>query len=237
MIGQDRYVLLTGASSTLGLELAKLFAKDGYNLLIVAGSNDVLSSIANNLSGIYGVKVVTLFKNLFKQHAAVEIYNEVRSAGIEIEILVNDAGHGEHGSFIQTDLQRELDIIQLNICSLVSLTKLFLKDMVARRSGKILNVASIAGKLPGPLQSVYHGTKAFVHSFTEAIREEVKDSCVTVTSMLPGATATDFFNKAKMLQAKNIKDRKLAGVEEVAKDGYEALMQGEDLVISGFVTK
>ena len=109
--------------------------------------------------------------------------------------------------------------------------------MVARGNGKILNVASVAGKIPGPLQSVYHGTKAFVHSFTEAIRSEVKDNGITVTSLLPGATETDFFNKANMLKAKNIQEGKLASAADVAKDGYEALMSGDDMVISGFKNK
>ena len=199
MTSHDHYALLTGATSGIGLELAKLLARDGYNLVIVASSQEGLSNTANELSDIYRVKVITLSKNLFERNAATEIYEEMKSAGIEIEILVNDAEQGEHGAFIHTDIQRELDIIQLNVSSLVSLTKLFLKDMVERKKGKILNVAFVAGKLPGPLQAVYHGTKAFVHTFTEAIREEVKDSGVTVTSLLPGATATDFFNKAKMV--------------------------------------
>ena len=127
-----------------------------------------------------------------------------------MDILVNNAGQGQYGEFVDTDISREMDFIQLNITSLVILTKFFLKEMVERKSGKILNVASIASKLPGPLQSVYHGTKAFVHSFTEAIRNEVKDSGVTITSLLPGATDSDFFNKADMLEAKNVQEEKLA---------------------------
>ena len=152
-------------------------------------------------------------------------------------MLVNNAGQGQYGEFIDTDIYREIDIIQLNIVSLVVLTKLFLQDMVDRGEGRILNVASVAGKIPGPLQSVYHGTKAFVHSFTEAIRSEVKDAGVRVTSLLPGATGTDFFNKADMLEAKNVQDGKLADAGEVAKDGYDALMKGDDMVISGFKNK
>jgi short-subunit dehydrogenase len=127
--------------------------------------------------------------------------------------------------------------VHLNIESLLILTKSYLQEMVARGEGRILNVASIAGKLPGPLQAVYHGTKAFVHSFTEAIRSEVKDSGVTVTSLLPGATDTDFFNKADMQESKIVQSGDLADPAQVAKDGYDALMSGDDMVVSGFKNK
>ena len=155
------------------------------------------------------MSVETIAADLFKRESAFEIYDELQSRNVEINVLVNDAGQGQYGEFIETDINREIDIIQLNIISLVVLTKQFLKDMVARGEGRILNVASIAGKLPGPLQSVYHGTKAFVHSFTEAIREEVKDKGVVITSLLPGATDTDFFNKADMLDSKIVQEGKL----------------------------
>jgi short-subunit dehydrogenase len=157
-----------------------------------------------------------------------------------VDVLVNDAGQGVYGEFVDTELDRELDIIQLNIGAVVVLTKLFLKDMVASGSGKILNVASIASKVPGPYQSVYHGTKAFVHFFTEAIRSEIKASGhdnITITSLLPGATDTDFFNKADMEESKIVQEGKLGDAAEVAKDGYEALMAGKDMVISGFKNK
>ncbi|MGN6567339.1 MAG: SDR family NAD(P)-dependent oxidoreductase, partial [Flavipsychrobacter sp.] len=121
-------------------------------------------------------------KDLFEPNAAFELYDEVKAKGIAVNVLVNDAGQGQYGEFIETDIKRELAIIQLNICSLVVLTKLFLKDMVAQGEGKILNLSSIASKLPGPLQSVYHGTKAFVQSFTEAIRSELKDKGITITA-------------------------------------------------------
>ena len=166
------------------------------------------------------------------------MYNEVKNRGIQIEILVNDAGMGSYGEFIETDIHKDLDIIQLNTSSLVVLTKLFLQDMVARGSGKILNLASIASTSPGPYQAVYHATKAFVLSFSEAVRSEVKDKGVTITALLPGATDTDFFNKADMLNSKIVQDKSsLASAEEVAKDGYEALMNGNDKVISGFKNK
>ena len=184
-----------------------------------------------------GIEVIPVSKDLFERSSAFELYDEIKAKGIEIDVLVNDAGQGVYGEFIDTDLERELDIIQLNIGSVVVLTKLFVKDMVARGEGKVLNVASIAGKVPGPYQAVYHGTKAFVHSFNEAIRSELKDSGVTVTSLLPGATDTDFFHKADMEASKVVQDGELADPADVAKDGYEAMLAGKDMVISGFKNK
>ena len=232
-----QYALVTGATSGIGFELAKLLAKDGYNLVIVGRKMQTLEETAKELKDQFQVKVVPIPKDLFNKNAAFELYELVKAKGITVDILVNDAGQGQYGEFVNTDIHRELEIIQLNIASLVILTKLFLKDMVAANAGKILNVSSVASKIPGPLQSVYHGTKAFVQSFTEAIREEVKKTAVVVTALLPGATATDFFNKADMLNAKNVAEGDLADAAEVAKDGYKALMKGDDMVISGFKNK
>lgn len=237
MSDQKKYALVTGATSGIGKELAKLLAKDQYNLVIVARNQDVLNDTANELKLESGVEIRTLAKDLFKREAAFEVYDEVKRQGIQIDVLVNDAGQGQYGEFVETDLNRELDIIQLNIGAYVILTKLFLKDMVARKEGKILNVASIASKLPGPYQAVYHGTKAFVHSFNEAVRSEIKDSGVTLTSLLPGVTDTDFFNKAEMQDSKIVQEGGMADPADVAKDGYEALMAGDDMVISGFKNK
>ena len=237
MTKKKKYVLITGGTSGIGYELARLLAKDGYNLLIVARSQEELDRVAHELSSAYAIKVVTFAKDLFKKNAPFEVYDFVKSEGLQIDILVNDAGQGQYGEFINTDIEREIDIIQLNITSLVALTKLFLIEMVERKSGKILNLASVASKVPGPFQAVYHGTKAFVHSFTEAIRAEVKDSGVVITSLLPGATATDFFRKADMLHSKTVKDGKLADPADVAMDGYHALMNGDDMVVSGFNNK
>ena len=232
-----QYALITGATSGIGLELAKLFAKDGYNLLIVARDEQELAQTAATLKSNSGIEVITIAKDLFEEESGFELYDEIKAKGIKIDVLVNDAGQGQYGEFVDTDIRRELDIIQLNICSLVVLTKLYLKDMVARGDGKILNLSSVASKIPGPLQSVYHGTKAFVQSFTEAIRSEVKDKGITITALLPGATQTDFFNKADMLDAKNVKGKKLDDPAQVAKDGYDALMSGDDMVVSGFKNK
>lgn len=235
MENSQKYALITGATSGIGYELAKLFAKDKYNLVIVARDSGELDRIATELqSG--GLQVHTIAKDLFQKESAQEIYNEVRSKGINIDILVNDAGQGHYGKFEDTDLEKELNIIQLNIISCVTLTKLFLKDMLSKNEGKILNLGSIAGEAPGPYQSVYHGTKAFVNSWSAAIRNELKDTNISVTVLLPGATDTDFFNKADMQDSK-ILDTKLSKPEDVAKDGYEALMSGDDKIISGLKNK
>lgn len=236
-MSNQKFALVTGATSGIGLELAKLFAQDKYNLVIVARNEDELQQTASGLQTQYGVEVTTIAKDLFKRESPFEVYDEVKSRGITVDVLVNDAGQGQYGEFIETDVNRELDIIQLNIAAYVVLTKCFLKDMVARNEGKILNVSSIGGEMPGPLQSVYHATKAFVTSFTEAVNNEIKDTNVTMTLLLPGVTDTDFFNKAEQEDAKMVKEGSKADPAKVAKDGYEALMAGDDKIVSGLKNK
>jgi short-subunit dehydrogenase len=233
----QQFALVTGGTSGIGYELVKLLANDGYNIVIVARTENDLHRVSNEISQKYGVEVRIMAKDLFNRENAFALYNELVSQNIQIDILINDAGHGAYGEFIDTDIRKELSIIDLNISSLVVLTKLFLKDMVARGDGKILNLSSVASKMPGPWQSVYHGTKAFVQSFTEAIRSELKDSGVTITALLPGPTDTDFFRKAGMTESKIVQEGKLYSAEDVAKDGYKALMNGDDMVVSGFKNK
>lgn len=238
MTDQKKYALVTGATSGIGREIARLLAKDQYNLIIVGRNQDELNNTANELKLESGVEIQTLAKDLFTRQAAFEVYDEVKAKGLQVDVLINDAGQGQFGLFVDNDISRELDIIQLNIGAVVILTKQFLKDMVARGGGKILNVASIAGKVPGPYQAVYHGTKAFVHSFNESVRNEIKDTGVTLTSLLPGVTNTDFFNKAEMTDSKVVQDESsMADPADVAKDGYDALMAGDDMVISGLKNK
>jgi short-subunit dehydrogenase len=233
---EKKYTMITGATSGIGYELTKLFAKDGHNLILVARTQVDLDKCAEEMRQ-HGVEVYTISKDLMKPEAPYEIFDEVKERGIVVDILVNDAGQGEYGLFIDNDLQRELDIIQLNVIALTVLTKLFVKEMVSAGSGKVLNLASIASKIPGPWQAVYHGTKAYVHFLTEAIRQELKDTGVTLTSLLPGATDTDFFHKADMERAKIVQETDLSDPAKVAKDGYDALMAGDDMVISGFKNK
>jgi short-subunit dehydrogenase len=234
-VNNNRYALITGATSGIGYELAKLFAEDGYDLIIVARDENELRAKAEEFSGA-NINVVSIAKDLFKPEAPFELYDEVKSKDLTVDVLVNDAGQGQYGLFVEQDIRRLLDIIQLNVNSLTVLTHLFLKDMVARNEGKILQLASIASQMPGPWQAVYHGTKAYVLSFTEALIRELKDSAVTMTALQPGATDTDFFNKAEMQESK-ILDTKLSDPVKVAKDGYEALMKGDDKIISGAKNK
>jgi short-subunit dehydrogenase len=230
------YTLITGGTSGIGYELAKIFATNKHNLILVSRDEADLTITRNELLAL-GVEVLIISKDLFDRQSSFDLYNEIGEKGYDVDILVNNAGQGQYGEFSETNIYRELSIIQLNISSLVVLTKLFLQDMLKKGRGRILNLSSIASKAPGPLNSVYHGTKAFVQSFTQAIAEEVKDKGITVTALLPGATDTDFFNKADMQQSKVVKDGKLDNAAKVAQDGYNALMKGESMVVSGFKNK
>lgn len=237
MESTTKYALITGGTSGIGYELAKLFCKDKYNLILVARDQQELDNKAQELRQT-GVDVITVAKDLFNRDEAFSLCEEVGTMGIQVDVLVNDAGQGLYGLFKDTDIERELKIIDLNIGALTIITKHFLKEMISRNDGKILNLASIASKTPGPWQSVYHGTKAYVLSLTEAIREEIKDTNVTITALLPGATDTDFFNKAGMQDSKIVQDKdSLSDAADVARDGYEALMSGDDKVISGLKNK
>ena len=234
---KNQYALITGATSGIGYELAKLFAINGYDLVIVARNHEKLQAIADEFKQ-YGVHVIFISKNLFLEEEAYSLYAELKLNGISPQILVNNAGQGAFGKFCDTDIHKEIDIVKLNIISVLILTKLFLKDRLPQESGKILNLASTAGKVPGPWHSVYHGTKSFILSWSEAIREELKDTGITVTALLPGPTDTDFFNKAEMNDSKILEDKDdLASSREVALDGYNALMKGDDKIISGFKNK
>ncbi len=229
--------LITGATSGIGRELVNCFAKDGYNVILVSRVQEELERIASEVSSVYGIEAIAIASDLMEENAAKELYENVKSRGLKVDILVNDAGQGVYGEFVDTDLERELKIIHLNINSLVVLTKLFLKDMVANGSGKILQLASVVSKAPSPLMAVYAGTKAFVYNFTQSLINELKDSGVTVTALLPGATDTDFFNKSGGENAKVVQDGNLADPADVARDGYDALMSGDTKIISGVMNK
>lgn len=235
---KNSYALVTGASGGIGYELAKLFAQDGYNIIAVARTEEDLNKAAEEFRTSFGVDVQVISKDLFGERAATELYEEVQSRGLEVEVLVNDAGQGVYGLFTETDLEAQTKIIHLNIVSLTRLTYHFLKDMQARNQGKILQLGSVVSELPAPYQAVYGGTKAFVLSFTEALISELKDTNITITTLQPGATDTDFFDKAGAQDSKIVQDKgSLADPAKVAKDGYDALMKGDDKVVSGFKNK
>ncbi|HEX9979016.1 MAG TPA: SDR family oxidoreductase [Flavobacterium sp.] len=235
---QQKHALITGATSGIGYELAKLFAKDGYNLVLVARNEDNLKETAREMEAISNqIHTHTFAIDLFEPGAPEKIYSWTRDQNITIDVLVNDAGQGEWGRFTETALQRERDLVQLNIISLMSLTKYYLKEMEDRNSGKILQLASAVSKAPSPYFAVYAATKAFVLSFTEALIEEMKETNVTLTVLRPDATDTDFFHKARAENTKVYKESSMYTAEEVAQAGYDGLMDGDAVVIPGFKNK
>jgi uncharacterized protein len=225
-------VLITGGSGGIGYELAKLFARDRHNLILVARSGDKLAQVASELQG-YGVTVKTLTLDLGEAHAPKFLFDQIQGEGISVDILINNAGFGAYGEFARMSNEEILGQIQLNVIALTELTRLFLPAMMARHSGRIMNVASTAGFQPGPLMAVYYATKAYVISFTEAIANEVGNSPVTVTCFCPGATNTGFARRAGNEKARLFKRFGAMSTEKVALDGYRAVMGGRTLAISG----
>jgi len=224
--------LITGASGGIGYELAKLFARDHHNLVLVARSADKLAQVANELQA-GGVSVKTVALDLAEPPAPKFLFDQLQREGIAVDILINNAGFGALGKFAQMPDDQIFGQINLNITALTQLTRLFLPPMLARRSGRIMNVASTAGFQPGPLMAVYYATKAYVISFSEALANELKDSGVTVTCFCPGATHTGFAKRAGNDKSRLFKQLGAMNADKVALDGYRALMEGRTLAISG----
>ncbi len=233
----NKYALVTGATSGIGYEFARILAENKHNLILVARDEIRLSEVAKELKSKYNVETTILAKDLFHPDQAKEIFDFTQNNGMEVDVLINDAGQGEWGKFVETDLERDLDLINLNVLSLVSLTKYYMKQMVARNDGKILQVSSLLSRYPTPLMAVYSATKAFVLAFSQALIYELKDTQVTMTVLLPGGTDTDFFHKSGSEHSVIYNETDLSTPEEVAKDGYEALMNGESKIVSGFKNK
>ena len=228
----SKYVLITGASGGIGYELAKLFARDRHNLVLVARSGDKLSQVATELQP-HGIQVKTFAVDLTQSLAPKFLFDQLQREGISIDILVNNAGFGAFGEFARMPEDQILGQISLNITALTELTHLFLPPMLARHRGRILNVASTAGFQPGPLMAVYYATKAYVISFSEAIANELLNSGVTVTCFCPGATHTGFGKRAGNDQSRVFKQFGAMNADRVALDGYRAVMEGRTLSISG----
>ena len=224
-------VLITGASGGIGYELAKLFARDGYNLVLVARSAEKLAQVANELQGRVSVRTVAL--DLGEAPAPKFLFDQMQCEGIAIDILINNAGFGAYGEFAQMRHQEILGQINLNITALTELTRYFVQPMISRGKGRIMTVASTAGFQPGPLMAVYYATKAYVISFSEAIANELRGSGVTVTCLCPGATQTGFAERAGNDKTRVFKRSGVMSADKVALDGYHALMKGRTLVISG----
>ncbi len=223
--------LITGASGGIGKEFATLHAEQGGNLILVARSQDKLEILKKELEQKHNIKAEVIVKDLDKPNAAKELYETVKSSGIEVDYLVNNAGFGGIGNFHERDIKEDLAMIRLNVEVLTELTYYFLQDFTKRNSGKILNVSSTASLMPGPLQAVYFATKAYVASFSNAISEELKGTNITVTNLMPGATETDFGKVSGM--DKTVLFDKTASPRKVAQDGYNGMIKGKLDVISG----
>ena len=229
--------LITGASFGIGLEFARIFAREGYNLVLVARSADKLRQLASELEKAHGTRSLILATDLTEPGAPAYILDQTTRAGIHVDVLVNNAGFGQYGMFIENDLEECLRQIQLNVTALTHLTRLYLPAMIERAKierdgGRILNVASTAAFQPGPLMAVYYATKAYVLHLSEAIANELAETGVTVTCLCPGPTATEFQKRANISGIRLTKYGTM-DARTVAEDGYRGLMAGKPVVISG----
>ena len=230
------FALITGASNGIGYELARTCAREKYNLILVARRQDKLLELKKDLEKEYTniIHVITL--DLANPTAADQLFDQVKKLNISVDVLVNNAGFGQYGLFTTTDPVEEQEMIRLNIATLTRLTKLYLPEMIARKTGKILNVASTAAFQPGPYMAVYFATKAYVLLFSEALAEELKNTGVTVTALCPGPTATGFRKVAQVTSGRMFKKVSVTA-REVAEYGYQSLMRGKTVAIYGFKNK
>ncbi len=226
--------LITGASTGIGKELAHIHAEKGGDLIIVARSVDKLEHLKKEIEEKNSVKVWVIAKDLSLAEAPKEIYGEIKKAGITVDYLINNAGFGGHGKFHVREWESDLSMINLNVTALTALTRFFLPDFVERNHGKILNVSSTASFMPGPLQAVYFATKAYVSFFSNAIAEELYDTNITVTNLMPGATETEFAQTSGMDKTDLFK--KTVSARSVAEDGYNGMLKGKLDVVSGLTT-
>lgn len=229
----NKTVLITGASSGIGLELAHIHASKGDNLILIARSKKKLDEFKLQMEKQYGVTVYNIGKDLTEVSAPIEIYDELKAKKIHVDYLVNNAGVGDFGHFASSDWDKQMKMINLNIMALTHLTRLLLPDMIKKRYGKILNVASTAAFQPGPTMAVYFATKAYVLSFSEALANEVKRRGVTVTALCPGATNTGFKSASALENSSLFKSKHIATSKNVAEFGYRAMMRGQTVAIHG----
>lgn len=233
----NKTALITGASSGIGKELAQIHAARGGNLVVVARSEQKLNQLKSELEREYGSTVMVIVQDLTQPDAPQNVFDTVTNAGVQVDYLINNAGFGGHGLFHEREWESDLSMIQLNVVALTHLSRLFLPAMVQRNSGRILNVSSTASFTPGPLQAVYFATKSYVTFLSNAIAEELVDTHVTVTALMPGATETGFAKTSGMDKTDLFAD--VASAAEVAKAGYEAMLAGKLDVVAGitFVQK
>lgn len=229
--------LITGASGGIGLELARLFARDQYNLILVARRGDRLEEIKKELMTRHNIQVHLICKDLAAIDAAEDVFEVIINQKLEVDFLVNNAGLGDYGFFYKSDWRKTAQMIQLNIVTLTQLTRLFLPRLIAQKEGWILNVASTASFLPGPLMSVYYATKAYVLSFSAALSNELQGSGVKVSILCPGPTASGFQEAAQMSKSRLNKMKVMFPAKAVARYGYQSLFRGKLVAIPGFLNK
>ncbi|HLI94789.1 MAG TPA: SDR family oxidoreductase [Candidatus Baltobacteraceae bacterium] len=227
-----KLALVTGASGGIGLEFAKLLAKSGFNLALVARSQDKLETLAAEIRDLFGVKVQVVARDLARTDAAHDVQAQVP----QCDVLINNAGFATNGKFAQMSETEMLEEIQLDVTTLTQLTRLYLPGMIERNDGKILNVASTAGFLPGPNMAVYYASKAYVISFSEAIAEEVRGTGVTISVLCPGATTTGFQQRAKTGDTR-LHRLPSAKAADVAKAGIDGMMRGKPVIVPGITNK
>lgn len=231
------YVLITGTTSGLGREFARIFAKNGYNIVAVARSESTLRQQKRDIENEFSVKVKYIVKDLSTNNSSQEIYDEVQCDGINIDILINNAGFGTFGRYIDVDLQRQKDLASVNMLAVMQLSYLFGKDMVRRGGGRIVNIASIASFQAGPYMAMYYASKAFVRSFSEALHEELKGSGVIVTAVCPGPVATSFEKNAQMKHSAMFTKLKVYTPEVVAAKSYKAITSNKAVYVVGWHNK
>jgi short-subunit dehydrogenase len=229
--------LITGASGGIGEELARVFAQHGYNLILVARSEDRLAALGAELSGKHGIAAQAIAADLADPAAPARLAERLAADGAIVDVLVNNAGFATYGKFAELEAAGELRMLQVNVLALTHLTRLLLPGMIARRHGRILNVASTAAFMPGPLMSVYYASKAFVLSFSEGLNNELQGSGVSVTALCPGPTSTGFQARAQMEQSKLVRGRQIMDAGSVARAGYAGLMRGRPVVIPGLMNR
>jgi len=236
MANSANAALITGASAGLGVEYARLFAADGHDVVLVARRRERLDALAKELQQAHRTRARVIAADLASPVGPGQVVDEVLRLGLEVGFLVNNAGFGTSGPFAESNLHRELEMIQVNIVSLLTLTRALLPQMIARKSGRILNVGSTAGFQPGPFMAGYYASKAFVNSFTEALWYELRGSGVTATVSCPGATATEFAAVAGSERSRLFR-MGAASPQQVAKEGYRAMMAGKPIVVHGLKNK
>lgn len=230
-------VLVTGASSGIGRELARCFARDGSDCILLARSEEALWDLAESLETNFGITAHVLPADLSEPDAADQIQGELDEQGLSVDVLVNNAGFGARGHFADLDRERQVDMIQVNVTALTDLTRCLLPSMLERDRGGILNVASTAAFQPGPTMSVYYATKAYVLSFSEGLSEELRGTSVTATCLAPGPTRTSFIDEARMDESRLFQFATVMSAEDVAEMGYEALRKGRAVAIPGIPNK